>query len=107
MNLPNRPMPNNNDVALQREIADGDTVDFEAGSEPWVTIKLADGAELKYRSTISSITRISDDPLNGKARYFVQHQDVVRVVKQPQPMNGIEAKSVGAVRFNAGTGEIE
>lgn len=83
MPLPTRPMPSNTDIAVQREVADGEVVDFEAGSEPWVTITLDDGAQLKYRSTISSVVRISDDPLNGRARYFLQSQQVVRVVKQP------------------------
>ena len=104
MPLPTRPtMLDGNEVALRQEVADGESIDFVAGSEPWVTIELADGAQLKYRSTIASVTRISDDPLNGKPRYFVQHQDVVRVVKQPE---NARPKDVPYMNMNTGNPEV-
>ena len=68
---------------IQQEFEMAPWLDFEIPSEPWITIKTKDGAELKLKVVITGVKRISDDPKTGEARYTVASENKCRVVKQP------------------------
>jgi hypothetical protein len=67
---------------LQQEIDLAPELDFDVPSEPWITIKVKDGAELKAKLVVKGVKRVSDEP-NGKPRYFVAHDIIIRVAKPP------------------------
>jgi hypothetical protein len=75
--------PTENPDKMKDELKFSTDLDFEVGSEPWITIKVADGAELKIRMVIEGVRRISDNPESGEPRYFVSHKTLLRTSKKP------------------------
>jgi hypothetical protein len=70
---------------IKQEVDFAPTLDFEPSSEPWVNIKVEDGAELRFKSVIKQVKRISDDPNTLEPRYFVGSEHIVRISKKPMP----------------------
>lgn len=68
---------------FEEEMRYSTTCDFEVGSEPWITVKLADGAELKARVIIKDVRRFRDDELTGEPRYNIAFEHLVRMTKKP------------------------
>jgi hypothetical protein len=67
---------------LQAETEMAPEMDFDVPSEPWITIRVKDGAELKAKLVVKGVKRISDAP-NGLPRYFIGHEVIIRVSKPP------------------------
>jgi hypothetical protein len=68
---------------MSEELKYSTEVDFDVGQEPWITIKLADGGELKARVIIKGVRRLRDDELTGEPRYNVAFEHLVRMTKRP------------------------
>lgn len=70
---------------IQQEIEMAPELDFDVNSEPWITIKVKDGSELRFKVIIKGVKKISDHPETGEPRYFVAHDQIVRISKRPKP----------------------
>ncbi|MEM0074999.1 MAG: hypothetical protein QXG05_03120 [Nitrososphaerota archaeon] len=65
----------------------GELVDFEAeGEDHWIKLKLKDGSVLMYRSIVSAIFRVGNDPNTGLPIYAIQSSNVVRIVNVPKEL---------------------
>jgi hypothetical protein len=65
----------------------GELVEFETeGEENWTTLKLKDGSVLKFRSVVTAIFRIGNDPNTGLPVYAVQNSNAIRVVSIPKEL---------------------
>ncbi len=60
-------------------------MDFDAeGEDNWITLKLKDGSILKFRSIVSAVFRVGNDPNTGLPIYAIQNSNVVRIVNVPK-----------------------
>jgi hypothetical protein len=74
--------------------AGGELVDFEAeGEEHWVKLKLKDGSVLKFKSVVSAIFRMGNDPNTGLPIYAIQTANIVRLASVPKEL--VVKKQVG------------
>jgi hypothetical protein len=65
----------------------GELVDFEAqGEDHWITLKLKDGSVLMFRSIVSAIFRVGNDPNTGLPLYAIQSTNVVRIASVPKEL---------------------
>ncbi|MDG6934061.1 MAG: hypothetical protein JRN68_05135 [Nitrososphaerota archaeon] len=73
----------------------GELVDFEAeGEEHWVKLKLKDGSVLKFKSVVSAIFRVGNDPNTGLPIYAIQTANIVRLASVPKEL--VVRKQVGS-----------
>ncbi len=68
---------------LKEEVRLAPELDFDVQSEPWITIRVRDGAELRLKLMVTGVKRISDDPQSHVPRYFVAHETKLRITKYP------------------------
>lgn len=65
----------------------GELVDFDTeGEENWITLKLKDGSVLKFRSIVTAVFRMGNDPNTGLPVYAIQNTNAVRVVNVPKEL---------------------
>jgi hypothetical protein len=65
----------------------GELVDFEAeGEDHWIKLKLKDGSVLMYKSIVSAIFRVGNDPNTGLPIYMIQSSNVVRLANVPKEL---------------------
>jgi len=77
----------------------GELVEFEAeGEDSWTTLKLKDGSVLKFRSVVTAVFRIGNDPNTGLPVYGIQNSNAIRVVSIPKELIKKE-KEKGATTY--------
>jgi hypothetical protein len=65
----------------------GELVEFEAeGEDSWTTLKLKDGSVLKFRSVVSAVFRMGNDPNTGLPVYAIQNTNAIRIVSIPKDL---------------------
>jgi len=65
----------------------GELVEFEAeGEDSWVTLKLKDGSVLKFRSVVTAVFRVGNDPNTGLPVYGIQNSNSIRIVSIPKEL---------------------
>jgi hypothetical protein len=65
----------------------GELVEFEIeGEDQWTTIKLKDGSVLKFRSLVTAVFRIGNDPNTGVPVYAIQNSNAIRLVNIPKDL---------------------
>lgn len=68
-------------------IQGGELVEFEAeGEDSWVTLKLKDGSVLKFRSSVTAVFRMGNDPNTGLPVYAIQNTNLIRMVSIPKDL---------------------
>jgi hypothetical protein len=68
--------------AMEKEMLDAPELDFDVTGEHWVRIEVSDGADLRLKTIVSGVKRLSDDPISGEARYVIKSQSVIRIAKK-------------------------
>src|SRR5439155_24605104 len=62
-------------------------IDFDAKTEPWITVDLSDGTVLKIRTLVAGVMRMEGEPDPvGNPLYNVSTQIVIRVVNAPKEL---------------------
>jgi len=65
----------------------GELVEFEAeGEEHWIKLKLKDGSVLKFKTIVTAVFRVGNDPNTGLPIYMVQSTNVIRIVSVPKEL---------------------
>lgn len=65
----------------------GELIDFEAeGEDHWIKLKLRDGSVIMYKSIVSAIFRVGNDPNTGLPIYVIQSNNIVRMVHVPKEL---------------------
>jgi hypothetical protein len=65
----------------------GELVEFEVeGEDHWMKLKLKDGSILKFRTIITAVFRVGNDPNTGMPIYMVQSTNVIRLVSVPKEL---------------------
>lgn len=65
----------------------GELIDFEAeGEDHWIKLKLRDGSVIMYKSIVSAIFRVGNDPNTGVPIYVIQSNNIVRMVHVPKEL---------------------
>lgn len=65
----------------------GELVEFETeGEDQWITLRLKDGSILKFRSIVTAVFRMGNDPNTGLPIYAIQNTNAVRVVNVPKEL---------------------
>jgi len=65
----------------------GDLVEFEAeGEDHWTTLKLKDGSVLRFRTVVTAVFRIGNDPNTGLPVYGIQNSNAIRMVSIPKEL---------------------
>jgi hypothetical protein len=65
----------------------GELVEFEVeGEDSWITLKLKDGSVLKFRSMVTAVFRMGNDPNTGLPVYAIQNTNAVRMVNIPKEL---------------------
>ena len=65
----------------------GELVEFEVEDEDhWTTLKLKDGSVLKFRSVVTAVFRIGNDPNTGLPVYGIQNSNAIRMVTVPKEL---------------------
>ena len=55
-------------------VVEANELEYEVTSEPWTTVKLEDGTELKLRLNIIKVYRLEQwDPMSGEPAYIVKN----------------------------------
>ena len=74
-------------VSMPISPQNGELVDFDAeGEDHWIILKLKDGSILKFRSIVTAIFRVGNDPNTGLPVYAIQNTNAVRVVTIPKEL---------------------
>lgn len=68
--------------AAERELLEAPELDFDVAGEHWIRIEVSDGADLRFKTVVTGVKRLSDDPRSGEARYVVKSQSVMRTAKK-------------------------
>ncbi len=62
-------------------------VEFEVeGEEHWIKLKLKDGSVLKFKTIVTAVFRVGNDPNTGLPIYMVQSTNVIRIVSVPKEL---------------------
>ncbi len=65
----------------------GELVEFETeGEDYWITLKLKDGSVLRFRSLVTAVFRMGNDPNTGLPVYAIQNSNAVRMVSIPKDL---------------------
>ena len=65
----------------------GELMEFEVeGEDSWITLKLKDGSILKFRSLVTAVFRMGNDPTTGLPVYAIQNTNAVRMVNIPKEL---------------------
>jgi hypothetical protein len=68
-------------------VGEPEPIEFETeGENPWITIKLKDGAILKLKVEVTGVIKVGHDPNTGIPIYAVQTQNVLRIDKIPKEL---------------------
>ena len=78
----------------------GDLVEFEAeGEDNWTTLKLKDGSVLRFRTVVTAVFRIGNDPNTGLPVYGIQNSNAIRMVSVPKELIVKKDKDKSSVTY--------
>jgi hypothetical protein len=67
--------------AMEKELIEAPELDFDVAGEHWVRIEVSDGADIRFKTVITGVKRLTDLP-TGEPHYVVKSQNVLRVAKK-------------------------
>ena len=71
---------------LQRDLEEGEDVDFTEEREHWNTYKLSDGTRLKVKLVLRGVKRLKKWNPDGSPMYLIYSQNIVRAVDIPKEL---------------------
>ncbi len=72
----------------------GELVEFEVeGEDHWTTITVKDGSILRFRSIVTAVYRVGNDPNTGVPVYVIQSTSAIRMATIPKDL--IKKKETG------------
>lgn len=68
----------------QKDLMEGEDLDFEEESEQWNTYKLSDGTKLRIKLVLREVKRLKKWKPDGTPVYMINSMNIVRTVDIPE-----------------------